>query len=552
MKIVIKHLIVTAVAVFLANPGVFGQYRDHATLNRDMNNLAKSNSAICEIKSLVKTEGGKNILVLTIGTGDKHSKPGIAILGGIEGSYLLGREIAAGFAENLVKNSSSPEIKDLLSRVTFYVFPDLTPDASEQYFSKIRYERSWNSRSVDLDRDWKTGEDPFEDLNNDGYITLIRVHDSNGTHIENSDDPRILVSADRTRGQKGKYLIYTEGVDNDDDGQFNEDGEGGVNFNNNWTYNYQEFGRYAGMHAVSEPETKAVADFLFDRWNIFATVCFGPQDNLSQSGRGAAGGQAGAAAGAMVARGAAAGNQNTMQIARSDESVNRLIAEKYISVTGVKGSPANPAARGNFMEWAYFYYGRFSYGTPGWWPNTERGRNSEVAFLKYEEENNLGDIFVPWTEIKNPGFPDKKVEVGGIKPFVMINPPAEKVKEIVAANYEFVRQMAEMHPAVEISDLVIENPGGDLFRVTLKVGNSGLFPTMPEMGVRNSYTRLPRVKLTLDSKQTLITGTEVQQMARIEGYSSVEYSWLIRGKGTISVSAGDVNCGTATISANLK
>lgn len=559
MKIVIKYLIAATVTVFLANPGAFGQYRDHATLNRDMNNLAKSNSSICEIKSLVKTEGGKDILVLTIGTGDKHNKPGIAVLGGIEGSYLLGREIAAGFAENLVKNASSPEIRDLLSRVTFYVFPDVSPDAAEQYFSRLRYERNWNARAVDLDRDWKTGEDPFEDLNNDGFITLIRVHDPEGTHIESTDDPRILIPADLTRGQKGKYLIYSEGIDNDGDGQFNEDGEGGVNFNNNWTYNYQEFGRYAGRHAVSEPETKAVADFLFDQWNIFASICFGPQDNLAQSGRGAAGGQAGAggsASAALAARGGATtpatGDRNTMTIARSDETVNRIIAEKYVSVTGVRGTPQNPSARGNYVEWAYFHYGRFSYSTPGWWPNIDRSRNSEIAFLKYAEENNLGDVFVPWAEVKHPGFPGKKVEVGGIKPFVMINPPADKVSSIVASNYEFIRQMAELHPAVEIRDLVIENTGGDIFRVTLKVANKGLFPTMPEMGVRNRFVRLPRVTLNLDSKQTIITGTRVQQMARLEGYSSAEYSWLIRGKGNISVKAGDVNCGIATISATLK
>ncbi len=555
MKIVIKHLIATALVVFLANPGALGQYRDHAVLNRDMNNLAKTNSAICEIESLTKTAGGKDILVLTIGTGDKNTKPGVAVLGGIEGSYLLGREIAAGIAENLIKNSSAPEIKELLSRVTFYIFPDVSPDASEQYFSNIRYERNWNSRSVDLDRDWQTGEDPFEDLNNDGFITLLRVLDPNGTHIESPSDPRILIPADPARGQKGKYMLYSEGIDNDDDGQFNEDGDGGVNFNNNWPYNYQEFGRYAGIHAVSEPETKAVADFLYDRWNVYATICFGPQDNLAQSGRGAAGGQSGASTGMIAARGgaaASAGDRSTMQIARSDANVNRLVSEKYLSVTGVKGSPPNPAARGNFMEWAYFYYGRFSYSTPGWWPEIERGRTDEASFLKYAEENNLGEVFVPWTEIKHPGFPDKKAEVGGIKPFVMINPPASKVKDIVDSNYEFIREMAEMHPSVEISDLVIENTGGDIFRVTLKVGNTGLFPTLSEIGVRNRFVRLPRVALTLDSKQTLITGTKVQQMARIEGNGFQEYSWLIRGKGTISVKAGDVNCGTAAISANLK
>ena len=38
----------------------------------------------------------------------------------------------------------------------------------------------------------------------------------------------------------------------------------------------------AGLHPVSEPETKAVADFLFDRFNIYAVFTFGPQDNLGQ------------------------------------------------------------------------------------------------------------------------------------------------------------------------------------------------------------------------------------------------------------------------------
>ena len=64
--------------------------------------------------------------------------------------------------------------------------------------------------------------------------------------------------------------------------RWNEDGEGGVNFNRNLTYNYEEFGTGAGMYPVSEPETKAVSDFLFDRFNIYAVFSFGPQDNLGQ------------------------------------------------------------------------------------------------------------------------------------------------------------------------------------------------------------------------------------------------------------------------------
>jgi hypothetical protein len=569
MKISFKYLITALAVLFFINLRTAGQYRDNATLSRDLNTIAKANPSLCEIKSLAKTEGGKEILVLIIGTGEKHNKPGIAVLGGIEGNNILGREIAAGFAENLLKEASAQEVKDLLSKVTFYVFPDVSPDASEQFFAKIKYERNWNAKSVDNDRDFKLNEDPAEDLNNDGFITMMRVLDPNGTLIESSDDARLLVPADFTKGQVGKYILYQEGIDNDKDGRYNEDGEGGVNFNNNWTYNYEEFGVYAGVHPVSEPEVRAVADFLFGQWNIFATIAFGPQDNLGQVAR-STGGQAAAsgpapsiqlssAAGRALTAGTTttaaaptAASRGLQTIARADETVNRIVSEKYIETTGVKGTPASFSARGNFMEWAYFHYGRFSYSTPAWWPNVERGRSGDAAFLKYAEDNKLGDVFVPWTEVKHPAFPGKKVEVGGVKPFAMTTPPADKVSEIVASNYKFIKVVAAMHPEIEIKDLLIENTGGDIFRVTLKVHNKGHFATMAEIGTPNRFVRQPRVALTLESKQTVITGTKVQTMRRLDGNGSAEYSWLIRGKGTISVKAGDINCGIATIKADLK
>jgi hypothetical protein len=368
MKVTFKYLIAALAAMTVVCLPLAGQYRDNAALNRDMNTLAKANPSLCEIRSLAKTEGGKDVLVLIIGTGDKHSKPGIAVLGGVDGRYVLGRELAAGFAENLLKEAATTKIKELLSRVTFYVFPDVSPDASEQYFSKIRYERYWNARAIDNDRDFRLNEDPFEDLNNDGFITLMRIADPTGTLIESNDDPRILVTADFTKGETGKYLILSEGIDNDKDGSFNEDGEGGVNFNNNWTYNYEEFGKYAGIHAVSEKETKAVADFLYDQWNVFATIAFGPQDNLAQPSelQGQQGGAQGATTqAAFGARGAtgATGDRSTMSVTRSDETVNRIVAEKFIAATGAKGTPAAVTSRGNFMDWAYFHYGRYSYST---------------------------------------------------------------------------------------------------------------------------------------------------------------------------------------------
>ena len=258
------------------------QYSNFKTMSEKIDGLSKEYPSLCTVRSIVKTAGGKDIWVVTIGTGNKDNKPGIALFGGVEGSHILGKELATGFASSLLKESASMEIKELLDKVTFYIFPDVSPDATEQYFSDLKYERNINARPTDDDRDFVTDEDPYEDLNKDGYITLIRIKDPSGKYTESDEDKRVMVTADLSKGQTGSYLVYTEGIDNDKDGSFNEDGAGGVNFNRNFTYNYEEWGLNSGMYPISEPETKAVADFLFDHFNIYAVFTFGPQDNLGQ------------------------------------------------------------------------------------------------------------------------------------------------------------------------------------------------------------------------------------------------------------------------------
>jgi hypothetical protein len=324
-------------------------YSDYKTIVARIQSLAKEYPSICDVRSLSKTAGGKEIWLITIGTGDKDNKPGIAIFGGLEGSHLAGMELATGIAGSLIRGSSSDEIKQLLGKVTFYVFPNVSPDATEQFFSPVKYERNVNARPTNDDRDFETDEDPSEDMDNDGYITFIRVEDPSGKYIKCIDDDRVMVAADISKGQTGSYLYFTEGFDNDKDKEFNEDGAGGVNFNRNFTYNYEEFGPGAGLHPVSEPETKAIADFLFDRFNIYAVFSFGPQDNLGQP---------------MKAAEQARSERRITSIMRSDEPINKLVSDKYHEITGTKGNPQTKDSPGNFMEWAYYHYGRYSFSTP--------------------------------------------------------------------------------------------------------------------------------------------------------------------------------------------
>uniref|UniRef100_UPI0040572EAF M14 family metallopeptidase n=1 Tax=Roseivirga sp. TaxID=1964215 RepID=UPI0040572EAF len=207
-------------------------YNNAAQLAARLKQLASSSPDV-KLESITKTDGGKDIWMLTIGKGDVDNKPAMAVVGGVEGSHLLGVEMAVRFAEGLVKDHTKA-----LENSTFYVFPNMSPDATEQYFAKLKYHRSGNAKPTDDDRDGKLNEDPFEDLNGDGMITWMRVEDATGDWITHPADDRIMIKANKAEGEKGKYKIFTEGMDNDKDGAFNEDGEGGIHFNKNLTYDY--------------------------------------------------------------------------------------------------------------------------------------------------------------------------------------------------------------------------------------------------------------------------------------------------------------------------
>lgn len=539
-------------SAFFPAPSV-AQYHSNSELTSRIRELGTKYPQLCTVRSLGKTSAGNDIWLISIGTGNRDSKPAMAVVSGVDGKHIPGRELALGFATRILQNSTKNQIRDLLEKMTFYVIPDASPEASSQFSSPIRYERSVNSRPTDDDRDFQTDEDPCEDLNGDGLITLIRIKDPAGKYLISSEDERIMAEADLSKGETGSYHVFTEGTDNDKDGKFNEDGAGGVSFNRNFTYNYEEFGAGTGLYPVSEPETKAVADFLFDRFNVYSVITFGPQDNLGQPMK-------------APDRQTDAGRQNQdpdqgftrMQrtkitsIMKSDETINRLVSEKYHSITGLKGSPAPVSEPGNFMEWAYFHYGRYSFSTPGWWFSYEKGKNAGAELLKKSGNEKSSELFVPWTVTDHPDFPGKTVEVGGLKPFALINPPADSLPGLIESHYEFITEVAAMHPELEFLDVKTENAGENIFRISLLVHNKGLFATCAEIGDQNIWTRIMRINLEPSKGQTILSGSKVQRIQRLQGDESAEFSWLISGKGTVRISAGSDAVGTISLPVGLK
>ncbi len=550
-----RILILVFIVMFMASFPVMGQYHDHAAISRKAAELARQYPDLCSAKSLVKTAGGKEVWLITIGTGAKDSKPGVAIVGGLDGKYILGRELAIGIAENILSSSTENNIRELLAKITFYIFPDVSPDASDQFFSGLKYERNLNSRTTDDDRDFLFDEDPCEDLNKDGLITLIRIKDPAGNFVESDEDKRVMITADISKGQTGNYFVYSEGIDNDKDGRFNEDGAGGINFNHNLTYNYEEFGPNSGLYPVSEPETRAVVDFLYDRFNIFMVFAFGPQDNLGQPLK--ASERPGSGQGQVQNQPAVQGmmrreSRKITSVQKTDELINKLVSDKYHEITGLKGTPPSGSDPGNFMEWAYFHYGRYSFSSPGWWLSADKGKSIEASFLKFAEKAGLKDAFIPWTTVTHPDFPGKTVEAGGIKPFSIINPPPDTLGNLISSHFKFITAVSAMHPELEFLDVKTEDEGESVFRLTIKVHNKGILATNTEAGDPNIWTRIMRLVIEPAAGQTVLSGSKVQTIQRLEGDESAEFSWLISGKGKVAISAGAANVGQVTTSVELK
>lgn len=532
-------------ALFAAEPALEG-YSDFATLSKQVQTLARPE--LCEVTSLARSPGGRDVWLITIGRGETDRKPAVLIVGNVEAAHVVGSELSLRMARQLVEKADQEPIQALLERYTFYFVPRPNPDGSEAFFRAPLQERSGNDTRTDDDRDHETGEDAPDDLNGDGLITTMRVADAAGKHMPHPDDARVMIEADAKKNETGRYTLYTEGKDDDHDEQFNEDGAGGVSFNRNWTFKYPYFKPGAGPHQVSEPETRAVADFAFDHPNIAAVFCFSPEDNLMHPWK-------------------PADNQGRIKTAiqKEDAAYVDFLAEQYRNIHGGKDAPASPAGEGSFNQWAYFHYGRWSFAARGWWipkvdaerPEGEetegkeqdekksgskasdtkqtdgkktaesRGAEQVNALRWFEREKIEG--FVPWKSIEHPDFPNKTVEVGGFKPFVLLNPPAKELDALAEKHSQFVLEFLKLMPKLDLNEVKVEPLGAGVYGISCAVLNTGYLPTMSEMGSVSGAAYPLQIELQLPKKSTFLKGTRRTQVNRLAGRGGkAETMWLVR------------------------
>jgi hypothetical protein len=518
------------------------QYLNYQQLTTKLQSLSKNTNI--KLESYGKSFGNKDLWVLKIGN-DKN--PALLIVGGIDGSHQSGTQMAVLMAEKIIQ--SNPE---WLKNKSVFIIPSANPDAIDAYFAKTKFEKSGNNKPTDDDRNGKIADDIFDDLNNDGLITQIRIASASGDYIIDPEDTRLMIKADASKNQVGTHLVYTEGFDNNKNDLFNEDPSNGVNIDKNFAFDYSAFKPHTGEYAVSENEARVLMDFLFAHPNIHSVFTFGPHNNLSEAPK-----YDSKSAKERIIK---SWQEQDVKFA---ENTSKLF-NKHIKLKNVSKKPHTP---GNFSNTAYYHAGKYSYSTPIWWANLESKNDTltkkenkdakkseltaEQTFLKWADQEQLKDVFVDWKDIKHPDFPNQKVEVGGIKPYALQNPPMKYLEQLVDSHYTLFNDYVNHFPTHDVSEQNVENLGNNVYRITIKVSNKGFLPSYTEINDKLKFTSRVRTKLILGNNQKMLSGRKVQLENALLPNQTVEHSWLVSGNGKISIETGCATTGYKILDLNL-
>ena len=157
-------------------------------------------------------------------------------------------------------------------------------------------------------------------------------------------------------------------------------------------------------------------------------------------------------------------------------------------------------------------------------PSEAGGREHEV--LAWVEANAPGG-FASWTPVTLPD--GTKAEVGGLDPFVELNPPMAVLKPAAGAHTETVIDLAGKLARVEILSLDVKSVGGGVYRVKAVAGNRGYLPTHTKQAER-ARAHLPvRLALRTGEDVELVTGYPAHAAERLEGTTgSLTGEWLVR------------------------
>ena len=403
MALHMKYSTLAAVGLMsVFSTGAIGQsdhYLSNQELDRAINAIASS-SEHASVSTIGTSLDGTPIKLITLAGSIQSAsdQPALLITAGLDGRYLVGTEVAVRIAKQVLSDHAA-----LLDSMTIYIVPRANPDGAARNLDRLTMGYVGNSRNTDDDRDRAINEDDAEDINGDGLITMMRrlnppIEDP-ATHLADPDDPRLNIKPNPNKDQRASFTLYTEGLDNDGDGQINEDGFGSIDLDQNFMHRWPEYEPHSGKYPLSEPESLALAKFVIDHDHIVMAITLGRHDNLINLPDAKSKDISGSAPKAIDA---------------NDVDAYKLVGELYKEAIGSGSAPKEDIA-GSFHAWMYAQRGIPSFAVVPW--------------LRPEAEKAEGDQPEPSDDIKT----EEIAEDSGLTPSGIGDISQETLDELMDA-----------------------------------------------------------------------------------------------------------------------
>ncbi len=515
---------------------------------------AKALGPAAEWIALGRSRGGRELFALRIAADRTRAddQPAILVVANVEGSQPWTSSLALHHAEQLVARAQEPDVARMLASTCFYIVPCANPDAHEQRFAAVRSEREATGPGVDSDRDGRVGEDPPGDVNGDGQITLLRVLDPRGEWISDSTDERLLVKADKNKGESGRWRVWTEGRDLDGDERVAEDASLDACVNRNFPAEWKEHAPESGAFPTDEPETLALCEALLQRPQIALVVSYGAFDNLVEKPK-------------SVAADAATKRVPTAGVVEADASLMAELGKRYGELTGSKHK-GRALEGGEWHTWAYAHCGVWSLAIRPWdipldtpeakrdgeappsgeaegaakreakseaQPESKKDKretSDELKRLRWIDANE-GESwrFVSWSAFEHPEL--GPCEIGGFAPFARSEPPAGARAELARKQLDFLTSLASELARVRIDEFSARELGEGLYELRGVIVNPSRLPLASASAVRMRSLRPARIELVLTGDAQLVAGDPRQLVRALDGSGGrFEARWLVRAR----------------------
>ncbi|MFC1538705.1 M14 family metallopeptidase [Candidatus Latescibacterota bacterium] len=487
---------------------------------------------LIDFYSAGKTYEGRDIPQVTLTnkkTGRDTDKPGILIDACTHSQEMITTEATFWMLAYLLENyGKDEEITKLIDTKALYFRPINNPDGNLMVLNVAMVNRS-TVRPYDDDRDGLLDEDPGEDLNGDNNVTLMRknVGKGNGNWTNDPRDPSGRLLKRVSQGD-GEYVIYLEGIDNDEDGRYNEDAIGGLDLHRNYPGNWRPMrettgrGRTqggAGEYPLSEPEIQCFVLFLLSHPNISivnsmhsqaGAITHGPSTSESKESMFSEDEQLYRhfdREGKKITGYHFAGDMAEYRISRDTlllHSHDRQLSPEVMATVPRNFSPSF----GQGPDFGYFFYGSIwysdelyqTYGAEKDYDNN--GIYDPYDGLRTNDDLYGGEQFKRWEKYDHPQLGE--VEIGGFSiKFSKQNPPPEYMEYWAEKEARFNIYLAKNLPQIEITSINTKpSKEKGVYDITVNFTNTGFLPTALEQAKIVKIVREDRVRLNIDRDLT--------------------------------------------------